>query len=653
MNLIQPFFEFLGFLFSVILSFYFPGALISSILKLKLNFLEKIFFNTVLGLVIFALLAYFLEWLKFTSLILPILILSFLLVLIKKEIKLKFKAKDLYVIFFIILASIIFCLPMFTSGQFGSSIRLIGINQSDSLWHLSLINELQNNFPPGNPGFAGVPLKGYHFFFNMILARLTNEFGYSSLSVYYHFFPFLISFLWGLGVYSLMMKWKNDKVISYLAVFLTFFGGSFSFLLRLTGHPTASLDDAFGITQPATSLVNPPLSISIVLLIAFLFSLLNYFQSKNKLWLIPLALIAGSSVMFKIYVGIIIFSALIFISVIEILRKNFVFPLVMIGAAVITLLTYGPFSDPTSKIFFDPLWSPNRMMEANLPWFNFSEKYSTYLREGVIHRLVEIEFIALVTFIIGSLGTRVIGFIYFIPSLIRRKISISVFDLTVIWMALVSIVIPLLFIQSGKVFEMIQMTWYFLFLTSIVSSIGLYQIAKKVKFSKILIIIFLLLTLPSAYDKLSFYLLSKGETIPREYIQAAGFLKKQGNYNSTVLELPSSTTYIGINTTKEDVNSWFGGSTPKLLALSDKRGYVNNEFINFLGVDYASRLKLIVSMFRHENSSDFLQYYSVISDNLKNVSYIYSPRPLLRLEKTNIIQRVFQNSAAFIYKVNL
>lgn len=31
---------------------------------------------------------------------------------------------------------------------------------------MALINELKANFPPDNPGFAGVPLKGYHFFYN-------------------------------------------------------------------------------------------------------------------------------------------------------------------------------------------------------------------------------------------------------------------------------------------------------------------------------------------------------------------------------------------------------------------------------------------------------------------------------------------------------
>src|SRR5581483_11274963 len=116
------------------------------------------------------------------------------------------------------------------------------------------------------------------------------------------------------------------------------------------------------------------------------------------------------------------------------------------------------------------------------------------------------------------------------------------------------------------------MTWYFLFLTSIIASLGLYKLAEHLKFNKIVILFFIILTLPSAYEKINFYLTSGGEILSKEYIASTKFLKSQGNYDSTVLELPSATTYIGINTTKEDVNSWFGGSTPKLLALSNKRG---------------------------------------------------------------------------------
>lgn len=653
-ELAQPFLEFLIFLFSVFLSFYSPGKLISKILKLKLNLFENIFLNVSLGLVIFTVSSYILVWLKASSLLIPILILILLLNINRRNFSLNFHPRNIYPLIPIFIMSLIFSSTMLTSGQFGESMRFVGINQSDSFWHLSLINELKNNFPPDNPGFAGVPLRGYHFFFNLLLAQISNSFSISSLSLYFHFFPLLFSFLWGLGVYVFMLRWVGSKQLSLLAVFLTFFGGSFSFILRLFGHP-ASLDDAFGITQPATSLVNPPFSISIILLIALLFSLLQYFKSKNKGWFFPLAILAGSSLMFKVYVGIIIFSGLGVLTLAEVIKKRFAFILVLLGALLILFGTYGVFKDPTSKIYFDPLWSPNRVMEANLPWYGFAEKYDTYTKQGVIKGFVEIEFIALIVFIIGSLGTRIFGLIYFLPLFLKKKIKISSFDIVLWTMTLTSILIPLFFIQSGKVFEMIQMTWYFLFLTSIVASAGLYKLAEHLRFNKIIILFFIILTLPSAYEKINFYLTSSGENLSKEYIESTKFLKSQGNYDSTVLELPSTSTYIGMNTTKEDVNSWFGGSTPKLLALSNKRGYINNEFINFLGVDYSSRLGIVVSIIKYENDPDYIKYFSDIKDTLKNnkISYIYSPKPLLRLEKTNIIQRVFTNRTAFIYKVNL
>src|SRR5581483_6602557 len=395
----------------------------------------------------------------------------------KRSFPLNFRPKNIFPLIPIFIMSIIFSSTMLTSGQFVESIKFVGINQSDSFWHLSLINELKNHFPPDNPGFSGVALKGYHFFFNLLLAQISNSFNISPMSLYFHFFPLLFSLLWGSGVYVFVRRWTGNNNISILAVFLTLFGGSFSFILRLFGHP-GSLDDAFGITQPASSLVNPPFSISVIILIAFLFSLLQYFKSNNRGWLLPLVILAGSASMFKVYVGILIFSGLGTVMLLELLKKRFSFILVFFGALIIFLGTYGIFKDPTSRIFFDPLWSPNRVMEANLSWYGFAEKYDTYTKQGVIKGLLEIEFFALVVFIIGSLGTRIFGLIYFIPLFIKRKIKVTSFGIVLWVMTLVSILVPLFFIQSGKVFEMIQMTWYFLFLTSIIASLGLYKLAE-------------------------------------------------------------------------------------------------------------------------------------------------------------------------------
>lgn len=655
-NFFQSIFEFLVFIFSIVLSFYLPGKYLSRKLELKLTFLENIFFNTALGLIIFTLLAYFLSWLNALFLLAPLLLIIAFLAIKGEKLKISnFDSKDKSYLIVILIFSFIFSLTMILSGQFGNTFRFIGANNSDSYWHLSLINELKAHFPPDNPGFAGVFLKGYHFFFNFVLAKISNLFNIAPLSLYFHFFPSLISFLWGLGVYVLMLRWSNNRNIALWAVFLTLFGGSFSFVLRLQGHNGLSLDDAFGMTQPASSLVNPPFAISIVIIIATLFSLLQYLKTRKNTWLVPVIFFAGLITMFKVYAGMIIIGGLISISIFEIFRKRYMLLISLFPITILFLSTYWIFRDPSSRLFFYPLWPGHKVLEDNLPWYGYIEKQYTYSRLSVIRKLIEIEIYALYVFIIGSLGTRVIGLLLLPFLIIKKRKFPSSFALTIFSMTLISVLIPLFFIQSGKVFEIIQMTWYFLFFSALFASFGLNALFKfnypKI-FKIILFVIIITLTLPSAFDKLSFYISSDDHKLSKSYSEATKFLRTQGSYDSTVLEIPP----IHTGETENDVRRWYDEiSSPKILALSYKRGYLNNEGIAFLGVVIEPRINLLLKILKFEKGLDGKYAYlkSDIEKGLKEnkISYIFSPYPLLSFDKMENIEKIYQNKEVTIYKV--
>lgn len=408
MSIFQPIFEAATFLLSVLISFYLPGKLVSNKLSLKLNFLESLFFNISLGIVVFTLVSYLLDWIKLSILILPTLLVIAYLTLKKGFNVRKFDKKDKPYLFLILIITTLFSLPIITSGQFGESLRFVGANYFDGLWHVSLINELKHHFPPGNPGFTGVPLVGYHFFFNYVAAKLSSIFNTSSLSLYFHFFPVLIAFLWALGVFVLLLKWTGSRPAAIWAVFLTIFGGSFSFILRLQGH-TGSLDDAFGMTQPFSSLLNPPFAISIVLIVAVLFSLLEYFKTKENAWLVPIILISGTITMFKVYAGIIVLGALSLMVLIQLLKKNYLFFLAFLGSILLFFSTYWVFHDPSSRLFFFPFWAPHKVLTDNLPWYGFGESQYTFYRLHVLRGIFRIESDAFDYFLFGSLGTRLIG----------------------------------------------------------------------------------------------------------------------------------------------------------------------------------------------------------------------------------------------------
>src|SRR3989344_8155798 len=264
----QYFLEIILFLTAVTICFYLPGKFLFTKLKLSLDSPGNLFFPFVLGIMLFTLISYVFSWLKLEFVILPIfLIISFVTIKNKNWLPGRIDKLHRWPLIIVVVLSIIFSLSMLTTGVYGDSI----LYRRDDLWHLALINELKNNFPPDHPGFAGIVLKGYHFFYNFLLAKISNIFSISSLSLYFHHFPILIAFLWGVGVYSLMYKWSKKISVGLWAVFLSMFGGSFAFILRLRGHEGLSLDSAFGIQQSATSLINPPFALSIVIIIATLF----------------------------------------------------------------------------------------------------------------------------------------------------------------------------------------------------------------------------------------------------------------------------------------------------------------------------------------------------------------------------------------------
>ncbi len=648
--------EILFFILAIAICFYFPGKFLLAKLKLTLGSPEDLFFPFVLGMMGFTLISYVFSWLKLEFVILPLfLLISFYAFKSKKWLPKSIGKSHRWPLIIVIVLSIIFSLSMLKYGVYGDTIKY----GRDDLWHLALINELKANFPPDNPGFAGVSLKGYHFFYNFLLAKISNIFFISPLSLHFHFFPLFIAILWGVGVYSFMHKWSKKVSVGLWAVFLTMFGGSFAFILRLRGHENLSLDSAFGIQQPAAALINPPFAISIVIVISVLFTFYQYFTTKKKVWLVPIVLCVGLISMFKVYAGIILLGSFLLLSLFQFFKKNYIFLAAFFFTGILFVITYGILRDPSSTLIFAPLWAPHDVLNSNMPWYGYAEKMYTYTKLSVIKGIIEIELYSLYIFFVGNLGSRLIGLLLLPLFLFTERKKPSFFTTTVLIMTVISILIPLFFIQSGKVFEIIQMAWYFLFFISLFAAFGFYKLF-SFSYSKTLKVIFfaaiLLLTLPSAYEPYRGYfgaIQSRGSSLSDPYFESMQFLKSQEDYNKTVMEIPDK----NIGATKNEVLNWHKASSPAIVAFGNKRGYLNNEYIDFIGVNIESRIDFIRKIILFNNmSTDNLKFASLkkeIEQGLKNnkISFIYSPYPLLLLENINFISKIYENRTASIYRV--
>ncbi len=650
--------EFIFFILAIVVCFYLPGKFLLTKLKLTLDSPEDLFLPFVLGIILFALVSYIFSWLKLEFIILPLfLTISFFTFKSKKWFAKSIAKTHHWPLLVVVILSIVFSLSMLTTGVHGDSI----LYRRDDLWHLSLINELRFNFPPDNPGFAGIPLRGYHFFYDFLLAKIVNIFSISPFSLYFHLFPLFIAILWGLGVYALMYVWSKRASIAVWAVFLTQFGGSFAFILRLRGHEGLSLDSAFGIQQSATALLNPSFSISIVILIAVLLSIYKYLSSRKNEWLIPIVLCVGLVTMFKVYAGIILLGGFMFFTLIQLLRRKYILLIACFFIGILFFSTYWVLADHQSKLIFAPLWAPHKVLIDNMPWYRYDEKIYTFTKFSVIKGIVETELYSLYVFFFGNLGTRLIGTL-FLPFLFLQKFKKpSFFAFIVLVMSLISILIPLFFIQSGQVFETIQMVWYFLFLVSLFAAFGFYKLFsfslnKALKI--LLFIIIIILTLPSAYENYKTFFASLDSSklsLSSPYFDAMQFLKSKGNYNQTVLEIPSKAT----QSTQPGVMAWYSkSSSPAIVAFSNKRSYLSNEYLGFTGVSIMPRIDFINKIILLNNlyinkSSEYISLRKEVEQglNASKISFIYSPYPLLFLEDINSISKIYENPVASIYRV--
>ncbi len=645
--------EIFGFLVFVVFGLYAPGVYILNKLKLNASFPANIFLPTSFGIILFTSFIYLFSWVHLEILLIPVLIIIGALSIKENMLIPKINKVHLKPSLLVLFLTLLFSTSALITGIYGNSI----IIKQDDFWHLALINELKVNFPPDNPGFAGVALKGYHFFYNLLLAKVSNLFFVSPASLHFHFFPVLFSLAWGFGVYSLVFRWTRKISASLIAVFLTLFGGGFAYFLTLQGHSGFSWSAGYGMNQPFGALQNPPLSISIVILLVILLCLYEYIESKNNKWLIPLSLSLGIISMFKVYAGMVGVLGFTLFSFWELIHKRIYPFFALIFTGIIFLATYWIFAGGSGYLIFYPLWPFHRILEA-FSWYGFDEKLATYTRLNVLRGILGLEFDGFNVFILGNLGTRLIGLLILPIIFIKQRKLPSVFANTIFIMLLISVVIPLLFIQSGKVFEIIQITNYYIFIAAILAAYGFgYLIDLKInKLIKIFFIVLVfILTIPSTLEGVLGYpiTLSAKNSLNSPYYQALNFLSKQGNYNSTVLELPPIESGSKFN----DLKGWYEKSNPAVTALANRKTFFNSEYINFPGLDLEPRINLLMDLGHlrtvSASTSAFPYYEKMVISNLRKnkVDYIFSKELVPNFDKTKYLKKIYSNSTYVIYQV--
>jgi hypothetical protein len=542
---------------------------------------------------------------------------------------------------FIILTGIVFqCVGMFRSGQlYNYGIGYFGPLARDGVWHEALVNQLKLAVPPENPGFAGQTLSNYHYFYDILVAKMSSFTMLPVPLLIYRFFPVIFSILLGIGTYILAKRLFNNKAVSILAVFFAYFASSFGWIVNLIKGEQIGGESAFWANQPVSMNLNPPYAMSLVVIIFAIILLDLYLKKPNIVKGVILSLLIGLLVGIKAYAGAIAISVLLLLTIKRIFfDKNFSLLPVFVLAGVIFLVVYFSISrGAVGLIVFQPLWLIDTMIDAGdrvgIP--NFTARRFAYIGGHKWIHYAAVELICLLIFFVGNLGTRIISLWGLRKKFLKDDIHLFIFGLMA-----ASAIPPLLFVQKGNPWNIIQFFYYFLFFS------GLYAAASLKKFSIPVVVAIILITpISSAATFRSLLYPNPPSFLPTGEYQALNFLKNE--VRGIVLKHPFNPGLRG--DFKDPYPLSVYADNTYVSAYSGKSVYIEDaEQQIVLNTDYKARLTSAERFFVEKNLSWSVKF---LKDS--NIRYIYLPKihqlPIAEAEYPMI--KIFENSDVNIYRI--
>lgn len=567
-----------------------------------------------------------------------------------KKQKINFK-----LILIILFGTTILSLTMVRSGlNYPFGIGFWGPNGHDGIWHLSLINQLQNNIPPQNPVYSGTILNNYHWGFDLIVALLGKIIRNNSF-LYFQIFPIIFGLLIGFFSYKLVKKDSNNTAIALIFSFITYFTGSFGWIYTLLKSNTLGGESLFWSMQSISALINPPFAFSIVLILVGLLIWRKNISTKNYKLAVINGLIFGLLAGVKVYAGIIIGLSLViiwfinFLKTKKIINYNFVTWVTTLAISLIILLSLGVLQN-SSLLEFKPLWFVHSMIESVDKFYlpklaayriNLSQNLSIIK----LPLYFTIEFSLILIFLVGNMGFRILGVSQIIQKIKTKKFT--QLEKLVLTMMSVSFIIPMFFVQKGTAWNTIQFFYYFLFFSNIFFAQTLSNFIKSKKISQTVLLVAILgISNITTYSTLKDYLGNPPPAnLPQKEIEALNFLKTQKD--GVVLTYPYD-KYLK-NNMSTPIPLYAYETTAYVSAFSNKVTFLEDEMnLDITGFNWKDR-RILVEKFFASNDQYFSRGFLI--DN--KISYIY----LVNGQKFTLgpsqlqIDKIFENNTVQIYKV--
>lgn len=526
-----------------------------------------------------------------------------------------------------------------------------GPNAHDGLWHIALINQLTKG-SLAFPTFAGSQISNYHLGFDLLTAALYRLTGLSPILLYFQILPVLFSLSYGILVYLLANRIFKNQTAALFSLIFAYFGGSFGWLVNLFRGETLGGESIFWSMQAVSFLINPPFILSVILLLSGLIFYLNYLESGKKRFLIFSIFIFGILIQVKVYAGIIVLGALLLTSITEFLSRRsartfFVFLL----SFVVALAVFLPLNRGSQAVLvYKPWWFLETMFSfpdrLGVPRMDLMRQVSL-----LTHNYLKFSFwliAGLVIFLVGNLGTRVIGFLSLL-NLKKENFSLSL-KFFILYALLIAFVLPMLFIQKGTNWNTIQFFYYFLVLMSFLGGLTMERVlAKRSPWQSILIIfVLILMTLPTTISSLMNNYIPPRPPVKISKLELEGLKFLATQPEGIVLTFPFNPALINNFVEPRPIYAYV--STAYVSALSGKISFLEDEMnLEITNKDYSSRLDKI-KFFFDTNNKPWARGFLVQN----KIRYIYLERYQdMRFNEAELeVTRVYENGEVRIFRVS-
>ncbi len=519
----------------------------------------------------------------------------------------------------------------------------------DSFWRLSIISELLNHFPPQLPGFAGVPLKNYHFYYDFLVATIEQLTRISSIFLYLYYISIFSAILFVIGIYSLLVLLVKNKFMALYGTVLTILTGNFSYILPFLSNQYDFVvrSNIFMSDQPFDQGHNPFNLLSYALVIGGVYIFVQWEKSGRFKWIILMGLISSILPGVKIYAAIILSTVYGIGFLIKMVQKKRILwesclPFIMMIPSLLFIKGSG-----FAILAFTPGWLLTKMIEDHdrlfLQEMNLREAY--YRQTGNFLRFTQIKIQQLSMYLIGNLNIRIIGFGGVLVAIVK-KTSYRISLLALFGGGLIGLLLPLLVSQMRGVYDSIQFTPYGLLLFGILTVVVLDYLLihnkEKHAFSIIVLIVVLLIGIPTNLWLLKGYLADDiFSTISLAEIEALNNLKLATHPDDVVL-----------TDLTDQKKEWL-----YVPALSQRRVFLSGlTLAQQTGIQVNEREQQVKQFFTYDETvttqDELIAKRAFLATN--HISYVYLSKEGLRNEsllKAANLSKIYENTTAVIYKV--